>query len=199
MRWDVPARSRPVSLRLAAVVVGAVVVMGVGASSARADAVLPGYEPPRCVVPECPAGTLPYGAVGHGTCGEGCILPPECGEPESCGPQAECRAMRLCVVPQLRQGRALADTVFGECAPDGSCARGECVVARRCASTRPSPPPRAGGSALRAPSGGGVRGGGACAVQAGRNPRGALLALVGAGLLAGLARRGRRSRGASPM
>jgi hypothetical protein len=180
MRWELTAR--PTQAALSVVAVGLAAIFG--AAKARADAVPAGYEPPRCAVPACPAGTHPFGVVGHGVCGEGCRLPSECGEPERCGPESECRETRFCVVPQLVQGRVIADTVFGECGPDGSCARGECVVARRCASTRPPPPPTPGGESPTA-----QLGCGACAVHTRRTPSGALLALTTAWLLVWTARR----------
>ncbi|MBX3274862.1 MAG: hypothetical protein KF729_31650 [Sandaracinaceae bacterium] len=178
MRWE-PSRAVWIALCLAA-------VFGARASITRADAVPADYEPPRCAVPACPPGTHPYGVVGHGTCGEGCTLPRECGDPERCGPESECRETRLCVVPQLVQGRVIADTVFGECGADGACARGECVVARRCASTRPPPAPRPAGEPLPT-----ELGCGACAIHARRGPSAALIALA-AWALAWAARRGHR-------
>lgn len=160
------------------------------AARTRADAVPPGYTPPRCTPSRCPRGTHPFGQVGHGVCGEGCVLPRECGDPERCDPGSECSDTRYCVVPRFVQGRVVADTVFGECGADGSCARGECVVARRCTSVRaPTPPtavatprpttsawgPGCGACAAAAPPAGGMTGAAWLAALAGGGALGARL------------------------
>jgi hypothetical protein len=172
----------------------AAVWLGTMAARAAADAVSEDYERPRCRPVVCPVGTHPFGQIGHHACGEGCRLPNECGEPERCHRGSECRETRYCVVRRFAQGPVIADTVFGECAADGSCERGECVVSRRCVSPRAPVVPSTGSH--RPARTGGFGRATCAATSSGRDARRSGLGMGGwlavAALGAGVASRARR-------
>lgn len=100
-------------------------------SAAVADVIPAGRPRPVCTPISCPTGSTSF-STGHGACPRNCTpWSMECSATGTCEPGWDCVPARFCV-EEGYMGRTDGPIVRGECAPDGTCAVGECWDRPRC-------------------------------------------------------------------
>ncbi|MFO0683370.1 MAG: hypothetical protein U0234_15030 [Sandaracinus sp.] len=153
--------------------------------TAAADVIPAGMPRPVCAPISCPTGSTSF-STGHGACPRDCTpWAVECSAAGTCEPGLDCVHARLCVEEGF-MGRTRGPIVRGECAPDGTCAVGECWDRPRCVpSTTGSSSTTSSSSSMSS---------GSCTASPPRASRGVTLAVIGAAFLLAWAAAHRRRR-----